>query len=220
MGAGIRPCASAGRFSISADDCSAATMSALRRSVRGVPAYGASRTGHVPARAHLPAREESSMPGADPTPTASRVPSLALRPSTKPIEPVPASARSYKIRRNRKCWYERREHWANILPTLVGSAALSAPSSTPYSRTTRAAGRMCSERMVRLHRRKQAGWYAVVVLASLFGPAGVFNALWRVRRGDPWRLVSAATSVLFWYPIGVRAWRRAKACSKDPVGYE
>ncbi|HEV2071194.1 MAG TPA: hypothetical protein VGR26_15500 [Acidimicrobiales bacterium] len=70
---------------------------------------------------------------------------------------------------------------------------------------------MHTEPVVDIHGRlKRGAWYALVVVASVLAAGGVFDAVWRFRQGDPWGLLSMLLGLLFWYWIGMGAWRRAR----------
>ncbi|HET6920600.1 MAG TPA: hypothetical protein VFI46_14210 [Jiangellaceae bacterium] len=53
------------------------------------------------------------------------------------------------------------------------------------------------------------GWLALAAVATLLAVGGVMDALWRVVHGDFVGIVTLAFGLLFWYWIGVGAWRRA-----------
>jgi hypothetical protein len=53
------------------------------------------------------------------------------------------------------------------------------------------------------------GWLALAAVATLLAVGAVVNALWRVVHGDLVGLVTLPFGLLFWYWIGVGAWRRA-----------
>jgi hypothetical protein len=50
---------------------------------------------------------------------------------------------------------------------------------------------------------------ALAAVATLMAVGGVTDALWRVVHGDFVGLVTLPLGLLFWYWIGVGAWRRA-----------
>jgi hypothetical protein len=56
---------------------------------------------------------------------------------------------------------------------------------------------------------RQPGWLVLATVATLMAVAGVLDALWRVVHGDFVGLVSLPLGLLFWYWVGVGAWRRA-----------
>ena len=54
------------------------------------------------------------------------------------------------------------------------------------------------------------GWLWVAAIASLMAAGGVSEALWRLAHSDPVGLVNLPIALVFWYWIGVGAWRRAE----------
>ena len=65
--------------------------------------------------------------------------------------------------------------------------------------------------MVDVHKQLKRGrWYALAVVASVLVAAGVLDAVWRFRQAGPWGLLSMLLGLLFWYWIGMGAWRRAR----------
>jgi hypothetical protein len=49
----------------------------------------------------------------------------------------------------------------------------------------------------------------LVGVVSLIAAATVFDAVWRLFHGDLLGLITLPLALLFWYWIGVGAWRRA-----------
>ena len=60
-----------------------------------------------------------------------------------------------------------------------------------------------------VRRRKRAGWLLVTAVASLMAAGAIFDALWRLAHSDLVGFVTLPVALLFWYWIGVGAWRRA-----------
>ncbi|HEV2068177.1 MAG TPA: hypothetical protein VGR26_00115, partial [Acidimicrobiales bacterium] len=71
-----------------------------------------------------------------------------------------------------------------------------------------------TERVVDVYERLKRGcWYALAVVASVLAAGGVLDAVWRFRQADPWVLLSMPLGLLFWYWIGIGAWRRARSAA-------
>jgi hypothetical protein len=57
----------------------------------------------------------------------------------------------------------------------------------------------------------------LAAIATLMAVGGVLDALWRVVHGDLVGLVTLPLGLLFWYWIGVGAWRRAVQHAQLPI---
>jgi hypothetical protein len=59
----------------------------------------------------------------------------------------------------------------------------------------------------------------LVGVVSLIAAATVFDAVWRLLHGDLLGLITLPLALLFWYWIGVGAWRRAVFRTQLPISH-
>ena len=63
-------------------------------------------------------------------------------------------------------------------------------------------------------------WRGVAVVAAAFAGLELFGAVWNLLYGNAWRAAYLPLGLVFWYWIGVGAWRRghrAPDAASDPT---